>query len=230
MFFCLLLSITKFRARNSALVFGHAHVFGDAWNFPLATLRHCVRGCCCSIVVGAHVHWMRSSVFPWQPLRRFCFFARLVQKIPAVPLFWLLCVWVFAGLFCCRPRNCICVSWLCVHRTCLHGLTCPGLVSVCVRGAFCRVHDYWRGYKLFCYAYYAHSTRHESEFRDCKLGSFFPSSRFCSARFSCCCFLICSPVLCMHVVNVALVLTQTFGFPRTTRVAASTAFAIAIAS
>ena len=35
---------------------------------------------------------------------------------------------------------------------------------------FFRVEDYWRGYKLFCYAYYSNSAAHESEFRDCKLG------------------------------------------------------------
>ena len=37
---------------------------------------------------------------------------------------------------------------------------------VCVR----RVEDYWEGYKLFCYAYYAHSMPHESLFRQTKLG------------------------------------------------------------
>ena len=39
----------------------------------------------------------------------------------------------------------------------------------------CRVEDYWQGYKLFCYAYYSHSLRHESEFRATKLGE-----RICS--------------------------------------------------
>ena len=34
----------------------------------------------------------------------------------------------------------------------------------------CRVEDYWLGYKLFCYAYYSHLIRHESEFRESKLG------------------------------------------------------------
>ena len=34
-----------------------------------------------------------------------------------------------------------------------------------------RVADYWEGYKLFCYAFYSHSSRHESEFEQSKLGS-----------------------------------------------------------
>lgn len=34
----------------------------------------------------------------------------------------------------------------------------------------CRVDDYWLGYKLYCYAYYAHSFQHEAKFRQSKLG------------------------------------------------------------
>ena len=37
--------------------------------------------------------------------------------------------------------------------------------------SFCRVEDYWHGYKLFCYAYYSNSEAHESEFRNSKLGA-----------------------------------------------------------
>lgn len=37
----------------------------------------------------------------------------------------------------------------------------------------CSVQDYWESYKLFCYAYYSHSFRHESEFRQSKLGLWF---------------------------------------------------------
>lgn len=36
---------------------------------------------------------------------------------------------------------------------------------------FCSAEDFWLGYKSFCYAYYSHSSQHESEFRLCKLGS-----------------------------------------------------------
>ena len=39
-------------------------------------------------------------------------------------------------------------------------------IQTCV----CRVDDYWLGYKLFCYAYYAHSFQHEAEFWQSKLG------------------------------------------------------------
>ena len=35
---------------------------------------------------------------------------------------------------------------------------------------FFRVHDYWFGYKMLCYAYYARSVEHEAVFRDSKLG------------------------------------------------------------
>jgi hypothetical protein len=35
----------------------------------------------------------------------------------------------------------------------------------------CRVRDYWEGYKLFCYAFYSHSSQHELEFEHSKLGS-----------------------------------------------------------
>ena len=41
----------------------------------------------------------------------------------------------------------------------------------CLHSFDCRVQDYWEGYKLFCYAYYSHSSQHEAEFRNCKLGS-----------------------------------------------------------
>lgn len=33
-----------------------------------------------------------------------------------------------------------------------------------------RAEDYWVGYKLFCFAYYSHSVRHEAEFKATKLG------------------------------------------------------------
>ena len=37
------------------------------------------------------------------------------------------------------------------------------------------VHDYWEGYKLFCYGYYSHSARHAAEFRETKLGEYIPT-------------------------------------------------------
>lgn len=33
-----------------------------------------------------------------------------------------------------------------------------------------RAEDYWVGYKLFCFAYYSHSVRHEAQFKATKLG------------------------------------------------------------
>lgn len=45
-------------------------------------------------------------------------------------------------------------------------------VFVDPQNIFCRLEDYWIGYKLFCYAYYSHSPAHESEFRSSKLGLF----------------------------------------------------------
>ena len=66
------------------------------------------------------------------------------------------------------------------------GVTTFGLVFECTCNCFtmcmnvvfaielqtcvCRVADYWLGYKLYCYAYYAHSFEHEAEFRQSKLG------------------------------------------------------------
>lgn len=53
-----------------------------------------------------------------------------------------------------------------------HGLlTSTAVRHIVTRIYFCRVEDYWQGYKLFCYAYYARSIRHEAEFRESKLGS-----------------------------------------------------------
>ena len=43
----------------------------------------------------------------------------------------------------------------------------PGSV---IRDHVRRAEDYWRGYKLFCFAYYSHSVRHEAEFRATKMG------------------------------------------------------------
>jgi hypothetical protein len=42
---------------------------------------------------------------------------------------------------------------------------------VTIRVFVCRVDDYWEGYKLFCYAFYSHSSQHELEFEHSKLGS-----------------------------------------------------------
>ena len=50
-------------------------------------------------------------------------------------------------------------------------LTCGYFLIVAVRPLVCRPEDYWEGYKMFCYAYYSHSSVHESEFRNSKLGS-----------------------------------------------------------
>ena len=48
---------------------------------------------------------------------------------------------------------------------------CENLVfAIELQTCVCRVDDYWLGYKLFCYAYYAHSFQHEAEFRQSKLG------------------------------------------------------------
>lgn len=40
--------------------------------------------------------------------------------------------------------------------------------------------DYWEGYKSFCYAYYSHSARHATEFRESKLGACFSRPTWCS--------------------------------------------------
>ena len=45
-----------------------------------------------------------------------------------------------------------------------------------------RAEDYWRGYKLFCFAYYSHSLQHVREFRESKLGAT-SSSLPCFLRF-----------------------------------------------
>lgn len=46
---------------------------------------------------------------------------------------------------------------------------------VCVASPACdsRAEDYWEGYKLFCYAYYSHSSQHETAFKETKLGLWF---------------------------------------------------------
>lgn len=59
------------------------------------------------------------------------------------------------------------------NRYVCHGLlTSASIRHIVTRIYFCRVEDYWQGYKLFCYAYYSRSVRHEAEFRESKLGSF----------------------------------------------------------
>ena len=47
----------------------------------------------------------------------------------------------------------------------------PFLVLTCFHGRARRVEDFWRGYKLFCFAYYSHSAHHVVEFRHSKLGA-----------------------------------------------------------
>lgn len=71
-------------------------------------------------------------------------------------------------------------------RVCVHHLNCGYCVfsrflAGCWRLRFPnfrerlhRVEDFWQGYKLFSYTYYSHSVRHESEFRDSKLGTWLP--------------------------------------------------------
>ena len=49
-------------------------------------------------------------------------------------------------------------------------LTCGCLWIVAMRTLVCRAKDHWEGYKIFCYAYYSHSSVHESVFRNSKLG------------------------------------------------------------
>jgi hypothetical protein len=54
-----------------------------------------------------------------------------------------------------------------------------GWCSHCPQHA-CRVHDFWEGYKLFCYGYYSNSCQHESEFRASKLGLLKSTHPLCS--------------------------------------------------
>ena len=135
-------------------------------------------------------------------------------EIAAVPLFWVVYMWVFATSFD-AAHAIVCVSpGLYGHRTCLQGLTCLGLMFVCVHGAFCRVHDYWRGYKLFCYAFYSQSGSHESEFKDSKLGSWFPSFVcYCSGSFSSCYFLSVSVLYACMLSMWRSRLHCSWGFP-----------------
>ena len=51
--------------------------------------------------------------------------------------------------------------------------------SYIANGCARRAEDYWRGYKLFCFAYYSHSLEHVWEFRESKLGA-------CASSLPCC--------------------------------------------
>ena len=92
-------------------------------------------------------------------------------------LFNVVCAILAAGVhvFVCLPPG------VYGHADWLQAMTWVRILIVCLRGIFGRVSDYWCGYKLFCYAYYAHSVPHESEFKDSKLGAWH-SSFLC---FSC---------------------------------------------
>ena len=96
------------------------------------------------------------------------------------------CVSVAIGGCCPHLRSAVlCVVCIICHRECLCALThARGPVCMCLRMFFCRVQDYWFGYKMFCYAFYSHSVEHESEFRDSKLG-WWPSAFWHLARLFC---------------------------------------------
>ena len=64
----------------------------------------------------------------------------------------------------------------------------PQLLCVTFQAFVRRVADYWEGYKLFCYAFYSHSSRHESEFEHTKLGS-------------CLSFGLCFVSACLSVIS-----------------------------
>ena len=66
-------------------------------------------------------------------------------------------------------------------------LTCACFWIVALRCRECRAADYWEGYKTFCYAYYSHSTEHESVFRNSKLGSLAALN----------CLIQCNPLLAL---------------------------------
>lgn len=74
-------------------------------------------------------------------------------------------------------------------------------ISSDVLDTFCRVEDFWVGYKLFCYAYYSNSVQHEGEFQQSKLGLwFYPSSMFqCTLSFT-----PPLPNLACHLVSVCV--------------------------
>lgn len=71
-----------------------------------------------------------------------------------------------------------------------------------------RVEDYWRGYKLFCYAYYSKSVAHEAEFRNSKLGASQTTkpTEFCFASFIYCAWFLpvqSIMVCCVHFLCTA---------------------------
>ena len=70
-------------------------------------------------------------------------------------------------------RTCFASVWglLCSHVVNFTPARRVGLCLYVLLRLFFRAEDYWRGYKLFCYAYYSHSVAHESEFRDSKLSA-----------------------------------------------------------
>ena len=63
------------------------------------------------------------------------------------------------------------LSFIQTHSWCVMVLPHMHLFHIDLRMYVCRAEDYWEGYKLFCYAYYSHSLRHELEFHQSKLGS-----------------------------------------------------------
>lgn len=82
-----------------------------------------------------------------------------------------------------RPHNFVVRRRTCdvaVPITTPSRLCIPGFPSHNARVCVHRVEDYWRGYKLFCYGYYSHSSRHVQEFRESKLGACISSPPCCS--------------------------------------------------
>lgn len=78
-----------------------------------------------------------------------------------------------------------------VH-SCVIELNPPPLLFVTLQSFLCRVADYWEGYKLFCYAFFSHSSRHESEFQHSKLGSCLTFGAF---------FIFCPPLCHLPLSN-----------------------------
>lgn len=91
----------------------------------------------------------------------------------------------------------------------VHNPVCFGFVTK--TRCFCRVADYWEGYKLFCFAYYSHSLQHETEFQHSKLGSFLgcPAYVLCDEAVRVGCFSTQLGVttvglcLCLYVLGVS---------------------------
>lgn len=85
------------------------------------------------------------------------------------------------------------------------GMLCSAFCDVDHSQCLCRAEDYWLGYKLFCYAYYSHSSTHEAEFQATKLGST-SSSALDFAVFQC--GILCSGVFASMVCCLGRLLSD----------------------